>query len=268
MRSRTEADLKKRAYSLAAQYRQVTGSLYIQSAPTLLRERVVTLPPLSAPDGVHQSLIADAYGTYPIGATEAAAVWEYLALMVKDRGWSPGKPFFEFVAEYFPDLKLTPHTPRGKEYDTRGLLCQTLQLLKHRLLGTRLFVTSGDVWLKAGTKTLAGISTHAITWSRGHYICRSANTKPIDFHQWVTRPLPSSRTLSPTAAVLRLRLMHVLPHKAHDIDVIFRCVGVLGLEAESVVCEPFDVVLTDDAYDPAAATTAVLEIQQALKAKR
>jgi hypothetical protein len=262
--------MKSVGYHLAKKYRLLKGDLFLQSAQPLLKDRTVKLPPLLSDLKLNipiEHVIRECYAAYPIDVTYFLAMWDYTASLVKQGGWKPVKPFFEFVSLMFPDLQQPTHTPRGVDSDTRGLLCQTLVIAQHRLPSVKLHVSSDMVGLKIKDQLRAAVTQHAITWREGHYICRSQAT-PIDFVPWSARPMYGTRTLPAEAAALRLRLMHLMPAIANQVDIVFRCAAFHGTDACQALCEPYDIRITEDTLDQTKAISSMLAAQQQLKAKR
>lgn len=262
--------MKKVGYHLAKQYKLVHGDMYLQGPEPSVKQRTVALPPLLSDLTLNipvEAVIRECYGAQRLHPSHFQAMWGYIVGLVKNGGWKPAEPFYEFVSLMFPDLQQPLRTPRHSEFDVRGLLCQALVIAHHRMPNTKVHVSKDLVALKIKDVERAAISKHAITWQGGHYI-RMTHAAPIDFTPWSFRPMRGKRLMTVEAAALYLRLIQLMPNIANQVDIVFRCAAAQGDEACQALCEPYDIRITEETIDQASAVSAMLAAQRQLKAKR
>lgn len=267
MTPQTEDIIKRAAYQFASRYRDTMNTTLVRSPQPTLQDRAQRLPPLG-----HDQLaplIKAAYSNHRMEPSQLQSMWGYAAEIAKFDGWRPAGNYYEFFSKALPDLKIPSNTPRGGAADSRGFLCQILVIAHHRLtVDSQIKVTSDEVILDVQGKWQAALALRSITWRSGHYLIREKDMPEIDFKVWAKAPFLGQRMLSTEAAALRNGLINAMPAHQVYLDILFRCVALLGDDADSIVREPFFIDITDENMEQAWEVHSLLEAQRQLKGHR
>lgn len=269
MNQNLEGDLRFVAQHLKLKLHAAKGHSIVQRAYPGLADRSVSLPILASEDHMGlplDRLIRAAYSSTTFDLRYFKDMWSFVAALIKDSGWKPATPFFGAVAQMFPDLKLSKTPPRAGDGDVRGALAQALRIAHFHLPESSISVNRYETVLRISRDIRLGVASESITWQHGHYLKR--NRHPIDFRQWAYRAPAGGRMLSVKTTALMQHLVASLPMEASEVTTLFEVVALLGPDAEYVICDPFDIVLSevDDSIDMAAESAAIVAAQRKLKA--
>ena len=257
------------ANAIAELYQRFTGWNVIRTSASTYEDWWHPLPPQETADTVNgvpiQALVRQAHVDKGTCAESVVEAWNFVAATVKDAGWPRTSAVLPVLEKGAPGAPLTARAGEASR-DVRGVLAQWLLAAHQGVPASFYEATTQHVRLVLEGHGELFISANSISWPGGHYLNRkSIGRSPIDFNQWVGRPLESYVRITSSSAAIMRKLQGVLPAQTLPIQHIFVLAAIVGPECEALLRAPFEVQYHVPRQPDDSAAQALLHIQELIR---